>query len=83
MSPSALLLAGFAVICVLLLVLILRRPPGEQLIELRARFDALIAAQQEVPRTLAQGSAEQARVLSDVRERLGQLGGPVERGAGR
>jgi DNA recombination protein RmuC len=46
----------------------------QQLIELRARFDHLIAAQQEVPKTLAQGSAAQARVLQDVAERLGQLG---------
>jgi DNA recombination protein RmuC len=86
-SSSVLLLMGFTVIGVLLLVLVLRRPPGErvgvllqqQLIELRTRFDALIAAQQEVPRTLAQGSAEQARVLSDVRERLGQLGEVTKR----
>src|SRR5206468_9863252 len=46
----------------------------QQLIELRARFDQLVAAQHEVPKALAQGSAEQARVLQDVRERLGQLG---------
>src|SRR5207245_9503349 len=39
----------------------------------------LIAAQQEVPRALAEGSAEQTRVLSDVRERLGQLGEVTKR----
>ena len=67
--------------------MLLRRPPGEphaallqqQLIELRSRFDALIAAQQEVPRALAEGGAEQTRVLSDVRERLGQLGEVTKR----
>src|SRR5207249_12035895 len=56
---------------------LLRRPASEgaagliqqQLIELRARFDQLVAAQHEVPKALAQGSAEQARVLQDVRER--------------
>src|SRR3989454_6023892 len=62
----------------------IRRPPRStlfpyttlfrSLIELRARFDQLVAAQHEVPKALAQGSAEQARVLQDVRERLGQLG---------
>jgi len=85
-APGVLLVAC-AVIGVLLLVLLLRRPPGEphaallqqQLIELRSRFDALIAAQQEVPRALAEGSAEQTRVLSDVRERLGQLGEVTKR----
>jgi DNA recombination protein RmuC len=87
MSLPAVLLLGFSVIAVLLLVLLLRRAPGErdaallqqQLIELRSRFDALIAAQQAVPRALAEGSAEQARVLSDVRERLGQLGEVTKR----
>jgi DNA recombination protein RmuC len=66
----------------LLVIVVLRRPAGErgtgliqqQLIELRTRFDQLVAAQQAVPRALAEGSAEQARVLHDVRERLGQLG---------
>ncbi|HEX4628435.1 MAG TPA: DNA recombination protein RmuC [Gemmatimonadales bacterium] len=66
----------------LLVIVVLRRPAGErgtgliqqQLVELRTRFDQLVAAQQAVPRALAEGSAEQARVLHDVRERLGQLG---------
>ncbi len=61
----------------LLVVVLLRRPGGEraagliqqQLIELRAKFDHLVAAQQELPKALAQGSAEQTRVLQDVRER--------------
>ncbi|HYK82315.1 MAG TPA: DNA recombination protein RmuC [Gemmatimonadales bacterium] len=78
----ALLLLGALVVAVLL-----RRPGGEraagliqqQLIELRTRFDQLVAAQQEVPKALAQGSAEQARVLHDVRDRLGQLGEATKR----
>ncbi len=71
----------------LLVVVLLRRPGGEraagliqqQLIELRAKFDHLVAAQQELPKALAQGSAEQTRVLQDVRERLGQLGEVAKR----
>jgi DNA recombination protein RmuC len=51
----------------------------QQLGELRGRFDQLVAAQQEVPRALAQGSAAQARVLEDVRERLGRLGEATKR----
>jgi len=72
------LLAALALVIVLLLVLILR-PVQQQLIELRSRFDALIAAQQQVPRALAEGSAAQTQVLSDVRERLGQLGEVTKR----
>jgi DNA recombination protein RmuC len=74
-------------LCALLVVLLLRRPGGEravdliqqQLIELRARFDQLVAAQQDVPKALAQGSAAQANLLSDVRERLGALGEATRR----
>jgi DNA recombination protein RmuC len=81
MIPQAALLAALVLVIVLLLVLIVRRPPGErdaallqqQFIELRSRFDALIAAQQQVPRALAEGSLAQTQVLADVRERLGQL----------
>jgi len=72
------LLAALALVIVLLLVLILR-PVQQQLIELRSRFDALIAAHQQVPRALAEGSAAQTQVLSDVRERLGQLGEVTKR----
>jgi DNA recombination protein RmuC len=75
------------ILVALLVAVLLRRPGGEraagliqqQLIELRARFDQLVAAQQEVPNALARGSAEQARVLQDVRERLGQLGEVAKR----
>ena len=81
MVPQAVLLVALVLVIVLLLILVLRRPPGErdaallqqQLIELRSRFDTLIATQQQVPRALAEGSAAQTQVLSDVRERLGQL----------
>ncbi len=70
MTAAALALLVVAV--VLLLVLVLRRAPAgdgallqPQLIELRTRLDALVAAQQSVPRALADGRAEQARSLSD------------------
>ena len=84
--PPAVVIA-LVILATLLVVVLLRRPGGEraawliqqQLVELRARFDQLVAAQQEVPKTLAQGSAEQARVLQDVRERLGQLGEVAKR----
>ena len=74
-------------LCALLIVVLLRRPAGEhavdliqqQLIELRARFDQLVAAQQEVPKALAQGTAAQSSLLSDVRERLGALGEATRR----
>ncbi|HKW41100.1 MAG TPA: DNA recombination protein RmuC [Gemmatimonadales bacterium] len=80
-------IVALAALCALLVVLLLRRPGSErtvdliqqQLIELRARFDQLVAAQQEVPKALAQGSAAQATLLSDVRERLGALGEATRR----
>ena len=80
--PPAVVIA-LLILATLLVIVVLRRPAPEggaagliqqQLIELRTRFDQLVAAQHEVPKALAQGSAEQARVLQDVRERLGQLG---------
>lgn len=84
--PPAVAIA-LLILGVLLVVVVLRRPAGEraatliqqQLIELRTRFEQLVAAQQEVPKALAQGSAEQARVLHDVRDRLGQLGEATRR----
>ncbi len=84
--PPAVALA-ILILVALLVVVLLRRPGGEraagliqqQLIELRAKFDHLVAAQQELPKALAQGSAEQTRVLQDVRERLGQLGEVAKR----
>jgi DNA recombination protein RmuC len=44
-----------------------------QLGELRSRLDDLVRAQQELPRAVAEGAAEQARSLADVGERLGRL----------
>ena len=88
MSPSvAIALATLAFLVAVLVLALLRRPGDgraadliqQQLIELRARFDQLVAAQQEVPKALAQGSADQARLLSDVRERLGALGEATRR----
>jgi len=86
--PSvAITLAVLAFLVAVLVLAVLRRPGDgraadliqQQLIELRARFDQLVAAQQEVPKALAQGSADQARLLSDVRERLGALGEATRR----
>ena len=88
--PQSVLLGALVLVIVLLVVLLVRRSPGEaggagaallqqQFIELRSRFDALITAQQQVPRALAEGSAAQTQVLSDVRERLGQLGEVTKR----
>jgi DNA recombination protein RmuC len=44
-----------------------------EIAELRLRLDALVTAQAELPRVLAEGSARQARSLAEVRERLGAL----------
>ncbi len=72
----------------LLVALLVRRPAGsaegqllqQQLVEVRGRLDALAAAQQELPRALADGRAaqaqadgEQLRTLADLRDRLAQL----------
>jgi len=45
----------------------------QQLIELRARLDSVVDSQQQVPLALAEGSAEQVRSLSEVREQLVRL----------
>lgn len=86
MTTAILILLLVAV--ALLLALLVRRPAGsaesqllqQQLVELRGRLDALAAAQQEVPRALADGRAaqaqadgEQLRTLGDLRDRLAQL----------
>ncbi len=70
---TAAVLALLVVAVVLLVVLVARRPTPagdaallqQQLIELRGRLEALVAAQQTVPRALADGRAEQARSLAD------------------
>jgi DNA recombination protein RmuC len=67
MVPQSLLLAALVLVIVLLLILVLilvlRRPPGER--------DALLLQQQLIE--LRSGGAVQTQVLSDLRERLGQL----------
>jgi len=45
----------------------------QQLIDLRQRMDGLTAEQQRLPTVLAEGSVEQLRSLSDVREHLARL----------
>ncbi|UCG85692.1 MAG: DNA recombination protein RmuC [Gemmatimonadota bacterium] len=45
----------------------------QQLIELRTRLDTVAMAQHEVPRALAEGSAEQARSLTEVQQQLVRL----------
>jgi DNA recombination protein RmuC len=44
-----------------------------QLAELGARVEAVAASAQDLPRTVAEGSALQARSIADVREHLGRL----------
>ena len=51
----------------------------QQLIELRARLDSVVESQQQVPRVLAEGSAEQVRSLSEVREQLVRLSDATSR----
>jgi len=48
-------------------------PFQQQLIELRQRLDVVVSAQQDVPRALAEGSAEQIKSLSGVHEQLVRL----------
>lgn len=52
---------------------------GDQLAELRARIDTLVAAQAEVPRAVATGAASQAEALGLVRERLAELAAAAQR----
>jgi len=51
----------------------------QQLIELRARLDSVVTSQHEVPRALAEGSAEQARSLGEVQRQLVQLAAATSR----
>ncbi len=44
-----------------------------QLVELRSRVEAMVSTNQELPRTVAESAALQARSLADVRENLGRL----------
>lgn len=74
-----------ALILIAVVLLLWRRGPGaggllqQQLIELRSRFDALVAAQQELPRSIAEGTSAQAQALADVRERLAGLAAATRR----
>ncbi len=71
--------AAVALLLVLIALVVWGRRGGsatvfqQQLIELRGRLDALLASQRALPQTLAEGSAEQAHALADVREKLGRL----------
>lgn len=74
------LLAVALVLLVTILAVMLKTRGGpeavpfqQQLIELRHRLDVVVAAQQKVPLALAEGSADQLKSLSDVREQLVRL----------
>lgn len=66
------------IVLLVVIVLVQSRSGGtgllqQQLIELRGRLDALVAAQRELPGTVAEGSLQQAHTMADLRERLTQL----------
>ena len=77
---EVILLAIATVLAVAVFLLVLReRGSGtellqQQLVELRGRLETLVVTQHELPRTMAEGAALQARSLADVREQLGRLG---------
>ncbi len=81
MTSAAVILLVLAVVLLAAVLLVQLRSGGrqgtmlvqQQLIELRNRLDSLVVGQQQVPQTLAQGSAEQLRSLADVREKLARL----------
>ena len=81
MSTAVVVLLLVVVVLLLVVLMFLVRGGGrpdlgpfqQQLIELRQRMDVVVSAQQAVPRALAEGSAEQVRSLSDVREQLVRL----------
>lgn len=84
--PDDLVILGAVLIMLMLVVLAVTwRARGSdpatlhQLTELRARLDTLTAGQRDVPRALAEGAAQQSRVLVDVRERLAALGESTKR----
>jgi DNA recombination protein RmuC len=67
-------------VAVIIAALVLRRgapaDPGSvaaQLAEVRARLDTLTRAQADLPGTVANGAAVQARALAEVREQLAEL----------
>jgi len=76
------LAVAVAALAIGLLLLVARGRNGSverQLAELRGRLDELVRAQGDVPRALAEGSAEQVRSLADVREQLARLEGATAR----
>ena len=80
MSTTVLLLVIVVVLLLAVLLLLLKGgarvdlgPFQQQLIELRQRMDVVVSTQHEVPQKLAEGSAEQVKSLSDVREQLLKL----------
>jgi DNA recombination protein RmuC len=79
-TAIVLLLVALLVLSLILLGLQLKARGGidltllqQQLIELRARIESLAATQHDVPRALAEGSAEQARSLGEVQQQLVRL----------
>jgi DNA recombination protein RmuC len=75
-------------VCLLVavLALLLKREAGldlgpfqQQLVELRQRLDVVASSQEQVPRALAEGSAEQLKSLSDVRAELVRLSESTQR----
>jgi len=70
LTLALLVLAGAVVVAAWLLRSRPAAAATPELAALQARLDALVAAQADVPRALADGSASQARALADVRERL-------------
>ncbi len=81
MTTAAIVLSAVAVCLLLLLLVLLLRSESkldlgtfqQQLVELRQRLDTVVSAQEQVPRALAEGTAEQVKSLSDVRAELVRL----------
>ncbi len=80
MTLSVVLLtcAVVALVAVLIALVLRGRAEGatvlqSQMLELRGRMETLASVSQELPRTVAESAALQARSLSDVRENLGRL----------
>jgi len=81
LTTAAIVLSAVAVCLLLLLLVLLLRSESkldlgtfqQQLVELRQRLDTVVSAQEQVPRALAEGTAEQVKSLSDVRAELVRL----------
>lgn len=75
---TALLAAAVLLLAMIVVMLLRGRGAGDaallqQVLALQRRLDGLVAAQERVPRALAEGSAAQAKSLADVGERLARL----------